>query len=62
MAAYRKSIHKSLLTIAGMAVLVGRWHSTQDPRMKPHRASLHYVERTIIGLDTPIAKGTYSEP
>lgn len=30
--------------------------------MKPHRASLHYVERTIIGLDTPIAKGTYSEP
>ncbi|KAK8655889.1 hypothetical protein V6N13_108454 [Hibiscus sabdariffa] len=26
--------------------------------MKPHRASLHYVERTIIGLDTPIAKGT----
>ncbi|KAK7234277.1 hypothetical protein RIF29_47043 [Crotalaria pallida] len=35
---------------------------TQDPRMKPHRASLHYVERTILGLDTPIAKGTYSEP
>ena len=34
MAAYRKSLHKSLLTIAGMAVLVGRWHSTQDPRMK----------------------------
>ena len=30
--------------------------------MKPHRASLHYVERTILGLDTPIAKGTYSEP
>nr|YP_009526567.1 hypothetical protein [Ammopiptanthus mongolicus]AXV54326.1 hypothetical protein [Ammopiptanthus mongolicus] len=26
----------------------------------PHRASLHYVERTILGLDTPIAKGTAS--
>ena len=34
----------------------------QDPRIKAHRASLHYVERTIIGLDTPIAKGRYSEP
>lgn len=33
-----------------------REHNTQNPRMKPHQASFHYLGWTIIGLDTAIAK------